>query len=64
MSKETLAIFTAEGLFTERPSLSDTGDIIAYLMTRESYSTPEDADGEPVKRYALVCTITVEEIEK
>lgn len=63
MSKETIALICAEGLFTERPSVSGVEDVINYLMTRESYSRPEDADGQQVKRYAVVCKITVEEIE-
>lgn len=61
--KETVAVICAEGLFTQRPSFSDAVDIISYLMTRDSYAKPEDADGEQVKRYAVVCKITVEEIE-
>lgn len=63
MGKETIAIISAEGLYTERPSLVGVEDIINYLMIRDSYSRPEDADGDPVKRYAIVCRITVEEIE-
>lgn len=61
--KETIAVITTEGLFTERPTLSGIDDVIAYLMTRDSYAAPEDADGDPVKRYGIVCKVTVEEIE-
>lgn len=60
---ETIAVITSEGLFTERPSMSGVDDIIGYLMTRDAYARPEDADGDPVKRYAIICKITVEEIE-
>lgn len=63
MGRETVAVIMGDGLFTERPSLAGVEDIISYLMMRESYAKPEDADGEPVKRYAVVCKITVEEIE-
>lgn len=62
-SKETIAIITSEGLFTNRPSLSGVDDIIGYLIARDAYLKPEDADGDPVKRYAVVCKVTVEEIE-
>lgn len=61
--QETIAVITSEGLFTDRPTMSGVDDIIGYLMTRDSYARPEDADGDPVKRYAIVCKITVEEIE-
>lgn len=62
-SKETIAIITSEGWFTNRPSLSGVDDIIGYLIARDAYLKPEDADGDPVKRYAVVCKVTVEEIE-
>lgn len=61
--KETIAVITSEGLFTDRPTMSGVDDIIGYLMTRDSYAKPEDAGGERVKRYAIVCKITVEEID-
>ena len=61
--KETIAIITSEGLFAGRPTVSGVEDIIGYLMTRDSYDRPEDADEEPVKRFAIVCKITVEEID-
>lgn len=60
--QETIAIITSEGLFTSKPTMSGVDDIIGYLMTRDSYARPEDADGETVKRYAVVCKITIEEI--
>ncbi|KMK13570.1 hypothetical protein ABW09_11970 [Pluralibacter gergoviae] len=60
--QETIAIITSEGLFTSKPTMSGVDDIIGYLMTRDSYERPEDADGETVKRYAVVCKITIEEI--
>lgn len=60
--KETIAVICADGLFTGRPSISGVEDVISYLMIRESYSRAEDADDSPVKRYAVVCKITVEEI--
>lgn len=41
----------------------EVDDIIGYLMTRDAYARPEDADGDPVKRFAIICKITVEEIE-
>lgn len=63
MSKETISVICAEGLFSWRPSVSGVEDIINYLMVRDSYSRPEDADGQEVKRYAVVCKITVEEID-
>lgn len=60
--QETIAIITSEGLFTSKPTMSGVDDIIGYLMTRDSYARLEDADGETVKRYAVVCKITIEEI--
>ncbi|HBQ0420036.1 TPA: hypothetical protein L7I76_002380 [Klebsiella aerogenes] len=60
---ETIAVITSEGLFTGRPTMSGVDDIIGYLMLRDAYAKPEDADGDPVKRYAIVCKITVEEID-
>lgn len=61
--KETIAIIGADALFAKRPDMSEVSDIISYLMTRDSYARPEDADGDPVKRYAIVCKITIEEID-
>ena len=61
--KETIAVICADGLFAGRPSISGIEDVISYLMMRESYACAEDADDSPVKRYAVVCKITVEEID-
>ncbi|EAA8256891.1 hypothetical protein UX924_001033 [Salmonella enterica] len=60
---ETIAIITTEGWFTSKPSLSGVEDIIGYVIARDAYLKPEDADGDPVKRYAVVCRVTIEEIE-
>lgn len=61
--EETIAIITTEGWFTSKPSLSGVEDIIGYVIARDAYLKPEDADGDPVKRYAVVCRVTIEEIE-
>ncbi|VEC00240.1 Uncharacterised protein [Cedecea lapagei] len=63
--KETVAVICDEGLFAGKPSISGVEDIISYMMTRDSYARKEDADcdGVSVKRYAVVCKITVEEID-
>lgn len=61
--KETIAVICSDGLFAERPSISGVEDVISYLMMRESYACVEDADDSQVKRYAVVCKITVEEID-
>lgn len=50
-------------MFAERPSISGVEDVISYLMMREYYACLEDADGSQVKRYAVVCNITAEEID-
>lgn len=60
---ETIAIITTEGWFTSKPSLSGVEDIIGYVIARDAYLKPEDTDGDPVKRYAVVCRVTIEEIE-
>ncbi|HCY3233055.1 TPA: hypothetical protein O1L71_002334 [Escherichia coli] len=60
---ETIAIITTEGWFTSKPSMSGVEDIIGYVIARDAYLKPEDADGDPVKRYAVVCRVTIEEIE-
>jgi hypothetical protein len=59
---ETIAIITTEGWFTSKPSLSGVEDIIGYVIARDAYLKQEDADGDPVKRYAVVCRVTIEEI--
>ncbi|QHQ14543.1 hypothetical protein GMW39_00780 [Pectobacterium parmentieri] len=61
--KNTIAVICADGLFTGEPSISGSEDIINYILTRDSFSRPEDADGETVKHYAITCTVTVEEIK-
>lgn len=61
--KQTIVILSAEGLFTSVPSLSGVEDIIGYLLTRDSYACPEDAGGEPVKRYRISAHIEAEEID-
>lgn len=62
-SPETIAVITTDGWFTSRPSLVGVDDIIGYVIARDAYLKPEDADGDPVKRYAVVCRVTIEEIE-
>ncbi|EIX1533341.1 hypothetical protein RA229_003585 [Cronobacter sakazakii] len=61
--EETIAVITTEGWFTSKPSLSGVDDIIGYVIARDAYLKAEDADGDPVKRYAVVCRVTIEEIE-
>lgn len=61
--KETIAIIGSTGLFTDKPTVSGLEDIICYMVTRDSYSKAEDADGDPVKRYKIEIKITAEEIE-
>ncbi|WP_275553689.1 hypothetical protein [Mixta sp. Marseille-Q2659] len=61
--KETMALIMADGFFTEKPNFVEVSDIISYLVTRESYSRPEDADGSPVKQYGITVKIEIEEIK-